>query len=121
MHEMSLAVSLIERVQAEAAKGGLSRVSRVSLEVGSLQSVEPELLQEAFSVVAEGTLAEGAVLEMEVREAQALCHACGSKFEPAYFHYACPACGKADAEILGGRDLFLRSLSGEESLEAGHV
>ena len=60
MHEMSLAVALLERVLAEADEGGLRSVNQVSVELGSLQAVEPDLLVEAFRAAALNGPAEGA-------------------------------------------------------------
>jgi hydrogenase nickel incorporation protein HypA/HybF len=121
MHEMSIAVALLERVLDEAAKGGLRTVTRVSVDVGALQSVEPELLIEAFLAAAHGSAAQGAQLNLQIRPARALCLACGADFQPNYRDYACPRCGKAEVQILEGRDLFLLDLSGEaDEAEAGH-
>jgi hydrogenase nickel incorporation protein HypA/HybF len=122
MHEMSIAVALLERVLDEAAKGGLRTVTRISVDVGALQSVEPELLAEALTAAAHGSAAQGAQLELRIRPAKALCLACGAHFQPNYRDYACPRCGKAEVQIQEGRDLFLLELSGEAAeAEAGHL
>ena len=110
---MSLAVSLLERCLAEAAKGGLSSVTRLSVELGALQSIEPDLLVEAFRAAALGSVAQGAVLELRLQDAQARCEACGQAFSPTYQSYVCPQCGKAEVTILKGKEMFLLSLSGE--------
>jgi hydrogenase nickel incorporation protein HypA/HybF len=118
MHEMSLAVALLERVLSEADRGGLRSVRQVSVELGSLQAVEPDLLVEAFRAAALNSAAEGASLDLKLSGAEALCQACGQRFQPNYRDYVCPGCGQADVKILRGRDLFLLSLSGESSEEA---
>ena len=122
MHEMSVAVALLERVQKEAGRGGLRSVSRMRLDIGALQAVEPELLKEAFGVIAEGTLAQGAELDIHTVEARARCRNCNGEYRPLFMNYACPACSQADPEILEGRDLLLASLTGEErDKEESHV
>lgn len=113
MHEMSLAVSLLERVLDEARRAGLVKVTRVDIEIGELQGVEPDLLQEAFRAASEDGPAAGAELKAELVRARARCHACGCEFSPSFTYYVCPQCQQADAEILSGRDLLLKSLSGE--------
>lgn len=113
MHEMSIAVALLDRVLAEAAKGGLCTVTRLAVEVGALQAVEPELLKEAFSAAALGSLAQGARLDLQMRAAEARCQACSGTFKPTYQSYVCPHCGQADVRIIKGKELYLLSLSGE--------
>ncbi|HXC64401.1 MAG TPA: hydrogenase maturation nickel metallochaperone HypA [bacterium] len=118
MHEMSLAVALLERVLAEAGKGGLRSVSQVTVELGSLQAIEPDLLSEAFRAAALNSVAEGARLDLQLRPAEASCRSCGQGFQPSYQDYVCPHCGQADVKILRGKEMFLLSLSGEAAEDA---
>jgi hydrogenase nickel incorporation protein HypA/HybF len=113
MHEMSLAVALLERVLAEAGRGGLRNVNQVNVELGALQAVEPDLLIEAFRAAALNSPAQGARLDLELRPAEASCLACAELFQPSYQDYVCPRCGQANVKILRGKEMFLLSLSGE--------
>jgi hydrogenase nickel incorporation protein HypA/HybF len=113
MHEMSLAISLLDRVLAEAGTGGLLSVSQVTVELGALQAVEPDLLAEAFRAAALNSAAEGARLDLELRPAEAACLSCGEMFQPSFQDYVCPRCGQANVKILRGKEMFLLSLSGE--------
>lgn len=114
MHEMSLAVSLIRRVEAEASKANLVRVTEVSVQVGTLQAVEPELFNEAFKAAALGTRSEGAELRLTPVRAEACCLICGETYEPEWADFQCPACGQAEPQILQGRDMMLSAVSGEQ-------
>jgi hydrogenase nickel incorporation protein HypA/HybF len=120
MHEMSVAIALLDRVLEEAAKGGLRNVTRAKVGIGALQSIEPDLLRDAFQAAAEGSSAQGAVLEVEMHPAEARCLACGHHFQPTYRDYACPACDKADIKVESGREMYLLSLSGESLDEAAN-
>ena len=113
MHEMSLAVSLVKRVEAEADRAHLQRVTGLEVELGSLKAVEPGLLLEAFKAASQGTLAEGADLRLNAVQAEARCLACGEHYEPAYADFQCPACRLAEPQILRGRDLVLTAVTGE--------
>lgn len=121
MHEMSLAVSLIRRVEAEAGKAQLVRVTGLELELGSLQAVEPDLLVDAFRAASQGTLAEGATISLKPVRAEACCLVCGEVYEPDFADYQCPACGQAEPQIVKGRDLVLCSLTGEKKEGGRHV
>jgi hydrogenase nickel incorporation protein HypA/HybF len=62
MHELTLALDLIERVEAIARREGCRRVVAVEVAVGDSCGVDKEALAFAFPEAARGTLAEGARL-----------------------------------------------------------
>jgi hydrogenase nickel incorporation protein HypA/HybF len=65
MHEVSLALSLLEGVEAEcAARGGL-RVRAVHLRLGDHSGAQGEALRFAYEVACQGTALEGSRLVTE--------------------------------------------------------
>lgn len=120
MHELSLATALIDQVLAAASLNGLARVEEVEVDVGVLQLVVPEALEAAFAAVSADTIASGAVLKQIEVSARARCRCCGRDYQPEFRIYTCPGCGRADAEILSGRDIILKSISGLEEHEVAH-
>ena len=64
MHEMAIAESMLEIVEATARSNAAARVSAIWLELGVLSHVEPHALVFCFDAVARGSLAEGARLEI---------------------------------------------------------
>ncbi|NLF31847.1 MAG: hydrogenase maturation nickel metallochaperone HypA [Planctomycetes bacterium] len=110
MHEMSIAVDMMQQLERIAAEHGVSRVERIELEVGVLRLVVPEALRDAFSAVAAGTVAEGAELDMVETPARARCGACGEEYPVQVEEYLCPRCGQAAGQILAGNDIIIRSL-----------
>ena len=65
MHEFSIASSIVEVVNKTAQEHGISRVAKVKIKVGQLQLVMPDSLLFSFNICTEGTLSEGAVLDIE--------------------------------------------------------
>ena len=61
MHELGLCEPLLEAVERRA---GERRVQSVRVRVGELHRVEPEAFAFSFALVAEGTVAEGAELDL---------------------------------------------------------
>lgn len=59
MHEYSLAQALVERVEREALARGATAVYRVTVRIGPLAGVEPELLVTAYGQLRVGTLCAG--------------------------------------------------------------
>ncbi|HSW46155.1 MAG TPA: hydrogenase maturation nickel metallochaperone HypA [Phycisphaerae bacterium] len=120
MHEASIAMAAIEQAIEVARRHGASRVTRIEMEIGILRAVVPEIMQAAFEACAIGTAAEGASLDLQVKAALARCRACDQQFKPDLeaISFACPACGQADADLLIGNDIILKSVECETPEEA---
>lgn len=117
MHEMSIAVELIDRLEELAAEHELVRIEAFTVRAGVLRGIVPEALDMAFAEAAKGTVAEGAKLKLEITPAKARCRLCGEKFAPTVDSFLCPVCNQADVEILEGNEILLLSLDGESANE----
>ncbi|MDQ3740581.1 MAG: hydrogenase maturation nickel metallochaperone HypA [Actinomycetota bacterium] len=118
MHELSIAEAVVQIVCRHA---GDRRVASVELKVGHLRQVVPDALTFAFGLVAEGTVAEGAALEIEDVPAQGRCRDCGAESAPTGFPLLCAHCGSWDLEVLRGEELLVDSLELEErEMSHGH-
>ena len=113
MHEMTVAHGLLTIIEDQAKTHGIARVTRVRLKIGRLRGLETRQLRAAFEVLAEGSIAEGAPLEVDEVTARARCNACGTEWRLPDYRFECPACGATDAEILEGRELHINSFDGE--------
>lgn len=114
MHEMSIANEVLGQLEALAAENHLARIESFTLRAGVLRGIVPEALQIAWASLAEGTLAEGAELKLEVVEAQARCQACGLTYQPTIDCYLCPRCNQARPELLSGNEILLTRVTGTE-------
>jgi hydrogenase nickel incorporation protein HypA/HybF len=110
MHEMSIALGLLDHVLAAARQHQATRVEQVEVRVGAMRMIEPEALELAFSMAAEGTAAAGAKLKVAEEPLRARCRACGTTFGPEVDSFLCPACGQADADIVEGNDILLTAV-----------
>jgi hydrogenase nickel incorporation protein HypA/HybF len=111
MHEMSIAMSVIEAVADKARKEGCSVVTGIELVVGRLAGVEVESLRFCFSAAAMNTPVEGAELLIEEREAVGQCEACGAQFPIASYHVSCPSCNQFRVTVISGEELSVRSIT----------
>lgn len=107
MHELGIAVSVVEIVCRHAAG---RRVSRVELKVGHLRQIVPATLAFNFELVAEGTLAEGAELAMEAIPAVGACNVCGAETVLHAFPFQCASCAGFDLRIVAGEELEVESI-----------
>jgi hydrogenase nickel incorporation protein HypA/HybF len=62
MHELSIAMSIVEAAEEALARHGGERVRAVHLQVGPLSGVAKEALMFSFGLACEGTTVEGATL-----------------------------------------------------------
>ena len=72
MHELSIAVQIVEIAEDELVRHGGDRVRSIHLQLGALSGVAREALQFSFVLACEGTSAEGASLVIEDTEGQEL-------------------------------------------------
>jgi hydrogenase nickel incorporation protein HypA/HybF len=111
VHELSIAQSLIELACEAALREGADRVAKLNVRIGQLAGVVAEALQFSFEIAAEGTLCEGAALEIEEVPIAVLCPRCNDvKMLPDGYNFCCPICGSPTPEIVAGRELDLISL-----------
>jgi len=114
MNELSIAHGLLKNLQQESKKHGLSRVSRVHIRIGSLCSIAPEALTFAFEAASEGTVAEGAELNIGVVPARGRCDKCDIDFDVDMDTsvFLCPHCGGNAGELICGRELEIALFRG---------
>ncbi len=65
MHELSIAVQIVEIAEDELVRHGGDRVRSIHVQLGALSGVAKEALQFSFGMACEGTTAEGANLVIE--------------------------------------------------------
>ena len=65
MHELSIAVSLVELACEEVERRQLQRVQALHVRIGPLSGIVTDALRFSFDVAAAGTPIEGALLKVE--------------------------------------------------------
>ena len=65
MHELSIAQSIVEIVQQHLPSGQIQGVKSVKMKVGHQTGIVPDSLEFCFGAIAEGTVVQGARLEIE--------------------------------------------------------
>lgn len=108
MHELGMAEAVLDAVERRA--DGRS-VASARVRVGAFLHVHPESFAQSFALVAQGSVAEGAEVDLVLVPAELLCRDCGRTspvLEPAV---SCPACGAVAVELRGGDELVLELLA----------
>lgn len=112
MHELGISRNIVAIV-TEAADG--RRVRRVTLEIGKLSGVMTDALRFCFDAAAQGTVLEGALLDIREIEGRARCLACGAEFATRTFLDTC-VCGSRRLSRLAGEELNVKTMEIEEEV-----
>jgi hydrogenase nickel incorporation protein HypA/HybF len=115
MHELSIALGILNIVRSACETGGHGRVERVRVRVGKASGVMTEALRFSFDAAREGTVAAEAELEIEEIPVGGRCRACRADFavEEKYV-FACPKCGGSEFSVETGHELEVVDLEVQE-------
>jgi hydrogenase nickel incorporation protein HypA/HybF len=120
MHELSIAQAIIEQLESAITEpadraGG---ICTIRLRIGMLTAVVPEALEFSFELAAEGTIAQGAKLDIEQVPLVVLCPLCQAERElPDPAHLVCPICQTRTPDIIRGRELEIISVEVRDAAE----
>jgi hydrogenase nickel incorporation protein HypA/HybF len=137
MHEWALAESIIATIIKESEKENLSKIFKVTVKIGELQSIELEIFKFALENMVE-MYKPPVDLEnicLEIDRCILKCKVCGNTWnyrdipkeleedekeavhfvpEVAHTYMRCTQCGSPDFEILQGRGVWIDSIEGEK-------
>ncbi len=116
MHELGITQDIVE-VACDRAEG--RRVRRIVLEIGKLSGVLPDAIRFCFDLCCEGTIAEGAALEIEEPPGRVRCRGCGEEFTIDRPFARC-SCGETDLIWLGGEELKIKEMEIASHVQVGN-
>ncbi len=114
MHELSIAGTILETVEAEAARRPAMRVVKVGVRIGELSGVNAEALQFGFEAMVKGTHLDPLALEIEQVPLRYRCSVCAHLFSAQDDIPRCPLCASPEILLVGGDDLHLAYLEVED-------
>lgn len=107
MHEFGLCEGLLDSVRRRANG---RPVARVRVRAGIRHAVDEGSMAQAFSLIAQGTEAEGAALDLVIVGARVACRTCGTEADTMDVLAVCPDCHGTDVKLSGGDELVLESI-----------
>src|SRR5262245_49811098 len=110
MHELSIALSIVDMAAEEAGRRGSNRVATVCLKLGPLSGVVPDALRSAFELARENSPLADAELVIEEVPVAAYCPACAAERTVPFPELRCPTCGTPTPQVVRGRELEVVAL-----------
>ena len=110
MHELAITQSILDIAQNVGREHGVKRVKEVRIKLGAYSGVVPACVQDYFSVISAGTIAEGAVLNIQTLPVIMRCRSCSWQGEIDRLHIRCPECAGTDLKMIQGREFYVESL-----------
>jgi hydrogenase nickel incorporation protein HypA/HybF len=110
MHELSLAMDLVEQLCEVFEKEKASEVVEINVVIGAMSGVERVPFEFAFPQAAENTPLEGVVLNIETVPLVIQCSECGRETETEELVMICPVCNSLSVEIVKGREFLIKSM-----------
>lgn len=110
MHEMAVCNELLAQVRASALQHDARSIGSITVRIGVLSGVEPELLERAFTIARAGDYTGNARLVIETVGVTVRCRVCGNENEAAPNRLLCADCGGYAVDLVGGDELLLASI-----------
>lgn len=112
MHELGIVMNVVEQVDRIAAENNAEKVLKVTMEVGEVSTIVPELFTDAFDWAKKRTdYLKEAELEMILIEGRTYCQNCGSTYRTTEFGKTCPYCKSGKTYLLTGDQVIIKDIS----------
>jgi hydrogenase nickel incorporation protein HypA/HybF len=110
MHELSIAMSIVEMAEEEAQRHG-GQVAAVHLKLGALSGVVKDALIASYEMACADTPLEGSRLIVEEVPIIVFCELCKERrgLTSAQW-FCCPECGTPTGEVVQGKELEVVAL-----------
>jgi hydrogenase nickel incorporation protein HypA/HybF len=116
MHELSIALSIVEMATEESNKRNGAKVDAVHLKLGKLSGVVKDALLFSWEIACQGTRLENSRLEITEIPARVHCENCQTEqMLEAINNFSCPVCDAPTPEVTQGRELEVTALEIIES------
>ncbi len=115
MHELSIAMSIVDTVIKQADSASAQRVVEVDLDIGVCSGIEFESLEFSLDVATKGTPLEKTLFRINRVEAVAECPSCEHLYTPEGVFSKCPQCHQPGIRLIRGTELQIKSLLVEQN------
>jgi hydrogenase nickel incorporation protein HypA/HybF len=111
MHELSIAMSIVDMLEEESERLGGGQIAAVHLKLGALSGVVKVALLSSYNLACENTVLAGSTLVIEDVPVAVHCPRCDARRPVRSIQsFCCAECGEPAADVLEGRELLVTAL-----------
>lgn len=111
MHELSIALNIIDIVMDTFAKTNAKQVNDVELEIGKFAGVEIDALEFALETSIDSTQLKSAKFIKTTTKGIGICNDCKKEIELETLYDNCPYCRGFNIDIIQGQELRVKSIN----------
>ncbi len=110
MHELSIAMNIVEIVEEQFGKEDNSPISEMELDIGAASGVVIEALRFALEEAVKSSILDNTRIIINEIPAKSKCLSCAHEFVPEDIISPCPSCGYLYADVISGKEMLIRRI-----------
>ena len=120
MHEVSIALAIVDEITERAAQAQAAKISAVYLRVGRLTAIDERALQFAWDLATSNTPAFNSKLVIDFVPLAIACKQCNAeRVIDEGMLPICPVCGNSSNAIVRGRELLITAMEVDDGSSSG--
>jgi hydrogenase nickel incorporation protein HypA/HybF len=113
MHELAVTESILNIAIENAQKVDAKQITGINLIIGNMASLVDDSIQFYWDILSEGTIALGAILNIQRIPTEMRCFDCGHTFYPSPESFDCPVCMSIRVQVIQGDEMRVESIDVE--------
>ena len=111
MHELGVTYHIMESLEKVAAKNDVTKITKVTLELGEVSTVIASYLTKCWKwAAAKRPLFEEAELVIESLPAVTFCQSCERRYSTVEYGKKCPYCESEDTFLIQGNEFNIKEI-----------
>ncbi len=111
MHELGIVFHIAKSVEDIAAENNVSRVNRVTLQIGEVSTVIPKYLVDCWDwKCSKSEVLNGCKLDVEIIPAITFCEDCQETYETVKYGKICPHCKSENTYLVQGNEHAIKEI-----------
>lgn len=110
MHELSIAMNIVEIVEEKLASIEIKQASELELDIGTSSGVIVEALRFALEEAVKSSVLENARIIINEIPSRSQCLSCRHEFIPEDIITPCPKCGHLYADVISGKEMTIKTI-----------
>ena len=114
MHELGVVSHIIKEVETVAKENNVKKVISLTLEVGEVSTIVPDLFKDCFDWSKKKTeFMQECELNMVIIAGVTYCQDCGETYSTTKHGKVCPHCGSKNTYLITGNEVIIKDIQVE--------